>query len=141
MVQITFKNMIDFYYIIHYVVYRYYRTHKESYIMSMLYACGLHMILSFTLIGNIDYFVCLLLGTPFHVDKLVAWGFIIFWVIVEYMVFFRNDIYIEIFDEYNKQTDTQEMKSKCKKAKIFNFSLLVINILLLIIVDYLNHHQ
>lgn len=141
MVQITFKNMIDFYYIIHYVVYRYYRRHKESYIMSMLYACGLHMILSFTLIGNIDYFVCLLLGTPFHVDKLVAWGFIIFWVIVEYMVFFRNDIYIEIFDEYNKQTDTQEMKSKCKKAKIFNFSLLVINILLLIIVDYLNHHQ
>ena len=130
MVQITFKNMIDFYYIIHYVVYRYYRRHKESYIMSMLYACGLHMILSFTLIGNIDYFVCLLLGTPF-----------IFWVIVEYMVFFRNDIYIEIFDEYNKQTDTQEMKSKCKKAKIFNFSLLVINILLLIIVDYLNHHQ
>lgn len=141
MVQITFKNMIDFYYIIHYIVYRYYRRHKESYIMSMLYACGLHMILSFTLIGNIDYFVCLLLGTPFHVDKLVAWGFIIFWVIVEYMVFFRNDIYIEIFDEYNKQTDTQEMKSKCKKAKIFNFSLLVINILLLIIVDYLNHHQ
>ncbi len=129
--------MIDFYYIIHYVVYRYYRRHKESYIMSMLYACGLHMILSFTLIGNIDYFVCLLLGTPFHVDKLVAWGFIIFWVIVEYMVFFRNDIYIEIFDEYNKQTDTQEMKSKCKKAKIFNFSLLVINILLLIIVDSL----
>lgn len=141
MVQITFKNMIDFYYIIHYVVYRYYRRHKESYIMSMLYACGLHMILSFTLIGNIDYFVCLLLGTPFHVDTLVAWGYIIFWVIVEYMVFFRNDIYIEIFDEYNKQTDTQEMKSKCKKAKIFNFSLLVINILLLIIVDYLNHHQ
>ena len=133
--------MIDFYYIIHYVVYRYYRRHKESYIMSMLYACGLHMILSFTLIGNIDYFVCLLLGTPFHVDTLVAWGYIIFWVIVEYMVFFRNDIYIEIFDEYNKQTDTQEMKSKCKKAKIFNFSLLVINILLLIIVDYLNHHQ
>ena len=133
--------MIDFYYIIHYVVYRYYRRHKESYIMSMLYACGLHMILSFTLIGNIDYFVCLLLGTPFHVDKLVAWGYIIFWVIVEYMVFFRNNIYIEIFDEYNKQTDTQEMKSKCKKAKIFNFSLLVINILLLIIVDYLNHHQ
>lgn len=109
--------------------------------MSMLYACGLHMILSFTLIGNIDYFVCLLLGTPFHVDKLVVWGYIIFWVIVEYMVFFRNDIYREIFDEYNKQTDTQEMKSKCKKAKIFNFSLLVINILLLIIVDYLNHHQ
>ena len=133
--------MIDFYYITHYIVYRYYRRHKESYTMSMLYACGLHMILSFTLIGNIDYFVCLLLGTPLRVDKLVAWGYIVFWVIFEYMIFFRNDIYREIFDEYNKQSYTQEMKSKCKKAKIFNFSLLAINLLLLIIADYLNHHK
>ena len=94
--------------------------------MSMLYACGLHMILSFTLIGNIDYFVCLLLGTPLRVDKLVAWGYIVFW---------------GIFDEYNKQSNTPEMKSKCKKAKIFNFSLLAINLLLLIIADYFNHYQ
>ena len=133
--------MIDFYYIIHYIVYRYYRRHKESYTMSMLYACGFHMILLFALIGNIDYFVCLLLGTPLHVDKLVAWGYIVFWVIFEYMIFFRNDIYREIFDEYDKQSDTLEMKSKCKKAKIFNFSLLAINLLLLIIADFLNHHK
>jgi hypothetical protein len=107
----------------------------------MLYACGLHMILSFTLIGNIDYFVCLLLGTSLHVGKLVAWGYIVFWVIFEYMILFRNERYRELFNEYERQSNTPEMKSKCKKAKIFNFSLLAINLLLLIIADFLNHHK
>lgn len=133
--------MIDFYYIIHYIVYRYYRRHMESYTSSMLYACSLHLLLSFFLIGNIDYFVCLLLGTPLHMNKLVGWGYIVFWIIFEYLIFFRNDLYREIFDEYDKQSNTPEMKSKFKKAKTFNFGLFAIDLLLLIIVDYINQHK
>lgn len=133
--------MIDFYYIIHYIVYRYYRRHKEGYGMSMLYACGLHLILSFVIIGDIDYFMCMLLGTPLHIDKPLVWGYIIFWVIFEYMVFYRNERYIEIFDEYDRLCDTPTMKSKLKNAKIFNFSLLALEILMLFVVDYCNHHK
>jgi hypothetical protein len=45
--------MIDFYYIIHYVVYRFYRRHKEGYSMSMLYACGLQF--DFVICSNRRY--------------------------------------------------------------------------------------
>jgi hypothetical protein len=102
-------------------------------------ACNL--ILSFVVIGDIDYFMHILLGTPLHIDKPLAWGYIIFWAIFEYIVFYRNERYIEIFDEYDRQSDTPTMKSKLKHAKIFNFSLLALEILSLFVVDYCNHHK
>jgi hypothetical protein len=109
--------------------------------MSMLYACGLQFILSFVVIGDIDYFMHILLGTPLHIDKPLVWGYIIFWAIFEYIVFYRNERYIEIFDEYDRQSDTPTMKSKLKHARIFNFSLLALEILSLFVVDYCNHHK
>jgi hypothetical protein len=107
----------------------------------MLYACGLHLILSFVIIGDIDYFMCILLGTPLHIDKPLAWGYIIFWAIFEYIVFYRNERYRDIFDEYDKLCDTPTMKSKLKNAKIFNFSLLAVEILFFFVVDYCNQHK
>lgn len=133
--------MIEFYYIVHYVVYRFYRRHKEGHAMSMLYACGLHMILSFVMIGDIDYFMCILLEAPLHIDKSFVWGYIIFWAFFEYIVFYRHDRYIEIFDEYDKLGETPAMRSKVKKAKTFNFVLLAVEILLFFVVDYCNHHN
>ena len=109
--------------------------------MSMCRACGILMLLSFGLIGNIDYFVCLLLETPLHVDKPVAWVYIVLWAIFEYMIFFRNNIYREIFNEYDRLRDEPEMITKCKQAKIFNYSLLVIDIVTLFIIDYINNHK
>ena len=133
--------MMEFYYIIHYVIYRYYRKNLESRTMSMCRACGILMLLSFGLIGSIDYFVCLLLETPLHVDKPVAWVYIVLGAIFEYMIFFRNNIYREIFNEYDRLRDEPEMITKCKQAKIFNYSLLVIDIVTLFIIDYINNHK
>ena len=46
----------------------------------------------------------------------------------------------DIFNEFDKQRYTLKMKSRCNAAKIFNFGLLALNLLLVILGDYLNHH-
>ena len=48
--------------------------------------------------------------------------------------------YKEIFSEYDRQRFTSRMKFKCKAAKIFNFSLLFLDLSLLCLVGYCNHH-
>ena len=58
-VSLEMSDEPDFFYIVHYIVYRWYRIHGEDHLMSLLYAGGLQMLLSFILIVNIDYFVCL----------------------------------------------------------------------------------
>ncbi|MCR4773443.1 MAG: hypothetical protein K5854_03695 [Prevotella sp.] len=133
--------MIDFFYIIHYVVYRFYRRHGQDFGMSMFYACGLHLLLSFIMIEEFDYFVSLLLDLPLHINKTIGWVYIIIWAIFEYMLFYRKDRYKEIFNEYVRQSDVPAMKSKFKTAKIFNSCLLALDIFMLIMVDYCNHHK
>ncbi len=76
-----------------------------------------------------------------HINGALVYSYQFFWTILEYFIFYRNKRYIDIFDEYNRLSDTPEMKLKFKKAKIFNFAMLVIDILLLIVVDYCNHHK
>ena len=61
-------------------------------------------------------------------------------VFFEYIVFFPGGRYKDIFNEFDKQRYTLKMKSRCNAAKIFNFSLVALNLLLLILGDYLNHH-
>lgn len=133
--------MVDFYYVIHYIVYRFYRKRKEGSGISMLYACGLHCFLSFIMIGNIDYFVCLLLDIPLVMNKVIAIAYIFFWAIFEYIVFYRLDHYKEVFDRYDKLSDSPTMKLQIRKAKVFNISVLAIDIILLFIVDYCNQHK
>lgn len=133
--------MIDFYYIVHYVIYHFYRRHNENCDTSIMYAFTILGGLSLGFIDLIDHFVCLFVNIPGHFNKVSILVYAILWMIFEYLVLFRNGRYRELFNEYERQSNTPEMKSKCKKAKIFNFSLLVLDILLLIIADYLNHYQ
>ena len=133
--------MIDFYYIVHYVIYHFYRRYNESCDTSIMYAFTILGGLSLGFIDLIDHFVCLFVNIPGHFNKVSILVYAILWMIFEYLVLFRNGRYRELFNEYERQSNTPEMKSKCKKAKIFNFSLLVLDILLLIIADYLNHYQ
>ena len=76
-----------------------------------------------------------------HINKTICYVYLILWSIFEYIVFYRNRRYIEIFSEYNRLSDTPEMKLKLKKAKIFNYSVFIVDLLLLIVVDYCNHHK
>ena len=133
--------MIEFFHTVHYVVYRFYRRHKEDLDVSMFYTCTIHCILSFLLIMEADYFLSLLLDTPFHINKPIAFAYMIVWAIFEYKTFFRNKRYLELFGEYDRQSDTPAMKAKLKNARIFNFSLLAIDIILLFLMDYCNHHK
>ena len=132
---------MEFYYIIHYVVYRFYRRHKESFESSLSYACLIHSILFVAFIREVDYFLCLFLDMQLDINKTICYVYLILWAIFEYIVFYRNRRYIEIFSEYNRLSDTPEMKLKLKKAKIFNYSVFIVDLLLLIVVDYCNHHK
>ena len=133
--------IMEFYYIIHYVVYRFYRRHKESFESSLSYACLIHYFFSFAFIVEVDYFLCLFLDMHLHINKTIVYLYLFFWAILEYVIFYRNKRYIDIFDEYNRLSDTPEMKLKFKKAKIFNFAMLFINILMFLAIDYCNHHK
>ena len=132
--------MIDFYFMIHYVMYRYYRRHNEDSLTSMITACCLHLIFFETLMIMGGGLLCRLLGYQSIINKPFIWSYIIIFAIFEFLVFFWKNRYLEIFGEYAKQIDTPAMKRKMKNAKIFNYSIFIFDVILLFIVDYLNHH-
>jgi hypothetical protein len=74
------------------------------------------------------------------IKKPFVWSYVIISLIFENLVFCWKDRYLKIFTEYEKQIDTPAMKRKMKKAKIFNYSIFILDVILLFIVDYLNHH-
>ena len=74
-------------------------------------------------------------------NKVIAIAYIFFWAIFEYIVFYRLDHYKEVFDRYDKLSDSPTMKLQIRKAKVFNISVLAIDIILLFIVDYCNQHK
>ena len=133
--------MMEFYYIIHYVIYRYYRRHLETSESSIIYAFGIISGLSLVFINGIDYFMHLFFNIPRFLNKVSILVCVILCMIFKYIVLFRNERYREIFNEYDRLRDEPEMIAKCKQAKIFNYSLLVINIVTLFIVDYINNHK
>lgn len=59
--------------------------------------------------------------------------------VFEYFVFYRKKRYLEVFEEYAKQSNTLAMQKKLKKAKIFNYGIFAIDLIMLIIIDHLNH--
>ncbi len=132
---------MEFYYIIHYVIYRYYRRHLETSESSIIYAFGIISGLSLVFINGIDYFMHLFFNIPRFLNKVSILVCVILCMIFKYIVLFRNERYREIFNEYDRLRDEPEMIAKCKQAKIFNYSLLVINIVTLFIVDYINNHK
>ena len=133
--------MMEFYYIIHYVIYRYYRRHLETSESSIIYAFGIISGLSLVFINGIDYFMHLFFNIPRFLNKVSILVCVILCMIFKYIVLFRNERYREIFNEYDRLRDEPEMIAKCKQAKIFNYSLLVINIVTLFIIDYINNHK
>ena len=133
--------MIDFYSMIHYVVYRFYRK-RSTYDRDtcLLYAFSLHILLSGSLMILGEWLLDILLGYQSIINKPFIWSYAIISLIFEYLVFFRKDRYLKIFTEYEKQIDTPAMKRKMKNAKIFNYSIFIVDIIMLFIGDYLNHH-
>ena len=133
--------MIDFYFMIHYVVYRFYRK-RSTYdrYTCLLYAFSLHILLSGFLLLGAGHFLCKL----FEIQNIINKPFLCFYVIIslifESLVFCWKDRYLKVFTEYEKQIDTPAMKRKMKNAKIFNYSIFIVDIIMLFIGDYLNHH-
>ncbi len=132
---------MEFYYIMHYVIYRYYRRHLETSESSIIYAFGIISGLSLVFINGIDYFMHLFFNIPRFLNKVSILVCVFLCMIFKYIVLFRNERYREIFNEYDRLRDEPEMIAKCKQAKIFNYSLLVINIVTLFIIDYINNHK
>ena len=126
---------------IHYVVYRFYRK-RSTYDRDtcLFYACSLNILLSGSLMILSEWLLDILLGYQSIINKPVIWSYSIISLIFEYLVFFRKDRYLKIFTEYEKQIDTPAMKRKMKNAKIFNYSIFILEVILLFILDYLNHH-
>ena len=87
-----------------------------------------------------EWLLDILLGYQSIINKPFIWSYAIISLIFEYLVFFRKDRYLKIFTEYEKQMDTPAMKRKMKNAKIFNYSIFILDVILLFILDYLNHH-
>ena len=126
---------------IHYVVYRFYRK-RSTYdrYTCLFYACSLHILLSGSLMILGEWLLDILLRYQSIINKPFIWSYAIISLIFEYLVFFRKDRYLKIFTEYEKQIDTPAMKRKMKNAKIFNYSIFIVDIIMLFISDYLNHH-
>ncbi|WP_455060179.1 hypothetical protein [Prevotella pallens] len=126
---------------IHYVVYRFYRK-RSTYDRDtcLFYACSLHILLSGSLMILGEWLLDILLRYQSIINKPFIWSYAIISLIFEYLVFFRKDRYLKIFTEYEKQIDTPAMKRKMKNAKIFNYSIFIVDIIMLFIIDYLNHH-
>ena len=126
---------------IHYVVYRFYRK-RSTYDRDtcLLYAFSLHIILSGFLLLGAGHFLCKL----FEIQNIINKPFLCFYVIISFIfenfVFCWKDRYLKVFTEYEKQIDTPAMKRKMKNAKIFNYSIFILDIIMLFIADYLNHH-
>ena len=133
--------MIDFYFMIHYVVYRFYRKRStEDRDICLLYACCLNLTFFSGLILGVAHFLCKL----FEIQNIINKPFLCFYAIIslifESLVFCWKDRYLKVFTEYEKQIDTPAMKRKMKNAKIFNYSIFIVDIIMLFIADYLNHH-
>ena len=137
--------MLDFYFLIHYVLYRHYRRHGEDELSSLIAACSIQGTLLGILAVSIMYYAFLLLNRNFSFSdisiKIGAIAYTIMFLGFEYFIFYRNELYKEVFDEFLKESDTPVMQKKFKQAKIFNWSILIMDIIMLCIGDYINHHK
>ena len=131
---------MEFYYMMHYVIYRWYRKHNEDQESSMVYAMSILGGQSLLLLVGVNHYLLLFLDLPMFFNNPYIVICTILWFFFEYIVFFPGGRYKDIFNEFDKQRYTLKMKSRCNAAKIFNFSLLFLDLSLLCLVDYCNHH-
>lgn len=126
--------MIDFYFLIHYVIYRHYRQKGADQLDSLVYACSIQGALLLSLVMQTVTLPWLLLYCTFPVffSKSYLIIYTIVFCFLEYFLFYRKNIverrYIEVFAEYDQSSNTHKMKNKLRYAKIFNYSVLIFDI-------------
>ena len=131
--------MREFYFLIHYVVYRFFRRRKEDCFGSMLLACGAHWCLFIIFLIIVDGTIQRLFGLSesFFEGKTEGIVCMIIWGVIEYFIFFRKERYLEVFKEYDKQSDNHDMKKRLNRARLFNCIILVIDFIGLYLFDKL----
>lgn len=134
--------MLEFYYIIHYIVYSFYRKHGEDKSTAIFSACCFHGTL-FTV------FVIELIGlcnkyTIFHIGNISKEGVCVISLLIlsiEYFAFFRRKRYLGFFAEYDNLRDTEQISKKIKWAKVYNICIVFFEIMILFMIDYINQHN
>ena len=133
------EQMIDYYFLIHFVLYRFRKKYGEDSFGSLVYACVAHKCMSTAFIVCVEKLLSELLSFPRIINKPLLLVVLLIFGLIDYFIFFRGNRYLEVFSEYYKFYDTPVMKKKLRNSRIYNWSLFVIDLILLFIVDYLNH--
>lgn len=60
---------------------------------------------------------------------------------IDYFVFLKRKRYSEIFAEYDSLRDTEQITEKLKWAKFYNISIVLLEIMILFMIDYMNQHN
>lgn len=134
------KRMLDFYFAMHYVLYRYYRRKGFGEERALNWTCSFQSCLSVLFMMGVIFLPCKLLNISIAFGKPLGIIYLcVFWT-VEYFLFYRNGAYIDVFLEYDRLRNTPAMKKKCRYAKVFNVCVIVFGLTCLYIADYINHH-
>lgn len=131
--------MIDYYFLIHFVLYRFRKKHGEDSFGSLVYACIAHICMFLTLIMCVEKLISELLNFPRISSKPLVLALFLLFLLIDYFISVRGNRYIEVFSEYYELYDTPVMKKKLRYSRIFNWSLFVTDLILLFIVDYMNN--
>lgn len=132
--------MLDFYFVIHYVLYRYYMKKDFGRFLSMTTACMFLASIFEILLMCVVGLLLKLTNTPIDIGKFFIIIYILMFVGIEYIIFYRNGKYLDVFLDYDRRSNTPTMMQKCRYAKLFNLCVLVMDFGCLCLVDYINHH-
>ena len=60
-------------------------------------------------------------------------------IFFEYLIFYRKERYLEVFDEYDREIENLVVKKRLRRARFFNSCILALDLISLIVADYCNH--
>ena len=131
------KQLVEFYYLIHYVVYNYYHKKGLMQFNAMANACAMQGYFLASILGSTYDMVCMTfnLDSSFILNKYFPYYFTGIFVICEYLIFCGK--YKELFDRYDRFYCTQEHKKKLRYAKLHNLGVFILAIALLCLWMYL----
>ena len=113
--------------------------------MALTYACSIQGCLSIGFVMNVEFLISYMLNKEsliLNIDKYIfVFGYVFLFYSFEYFIFYRNELYLEVFDEFSRESDSPVMQKKFKQAKIFNWSMIVLILIMFCIADYINHHK
>lgn len=135
------KQLVEFYYLIHYVVYNYYHKKGEDQSISMAYACAMQGCFIVRILIPTYDMVCMTfnLDKSFIItNKYFPYYFTGTFLICEYLIF--GGKYKELFDRYDRFYCTQEHKKKLRYAKLHNLGVFILVIALTCLWIYLKEY-